>query len=198
MKKRKGPGPEVGTVYKDAAEIKHLLIGATIDLLKSGVSVADITARSITSQANLDKMYVSRFFGNKDNLFLATVIELVGTRMSSLIGADVFDAAGSGQIDPQVALAFDLFTYLAKKPDLEPQLRGLAEAVLELYRLQIEKEFGLTGTLAERQAVLGLMALVGYLSVGHLIPVDNREIATWVEGRRELLKLYAERQERTF
>lgn len=198
MKKRKGPGPEVGTVYKDAAEIKHLLIGATIDLLKSGVSVADITARSITSQANLDKMYVSRFFGNKDNLFLATVIELVGTRMSSLIGADIFDAAGSGQIDPQVALAFDLFTYLAKKPDLEPQLRGLAEAVLELYRLQIEKEFGLTGTLAERQAVLGLMALVGYLSVGHLIPVDNREIATWVEGRRELLKLYAERQEKTF
>ncbi len=198
MKKRKGPGPEVGTVYKDAAEIKHLLIGATIDLLKSGVSVADITARSITSQANLDKMYVSRFFGNKDNLFLATVIELVGTRMSSLIGADVFDAAGSGQIDPQVALAFDLFTYLAKKPDLEPQLRGLAETVLGLYRLQIEKEFGLTGTLAERQAVLGLMALVGYLSVGHLIPVDNREIATWVEGRRELLKLYAERQERTF
>ena len=53
----------------------------------------------------------------------------------------------------------------------------------------IEKEFGLSGELATRQAVLGLMAMVGYLSTGHLLPVKVRDIATWLGSRQEVLKV---------
>ncbi len=85
-------------------------------------------------------------------------------------------------------LAFSLFTYLAKKPDLEQQLRGLTEAVLNAYRRQVENEFGLSGEPAIQQAVLGLMAMVGFLSTGHLLPVDLRDITKWLESRPDVLR----------
>lgn len=55
--------------------------------------------------------------------------------------------------------------------------------------VDIEKEFGLSGELATRQAVLGLMAMVGFLSTGHLLPVEVRDIATWLGSRQEVLKV---------
>lgn len=188
MAKKKKPGPALGTTYDDADAIRLSLVKATIKLLRGGTLVSDLTSIAITNCAKVDKMYVRRFFGDQDHLFLASIIHLVETQ-SSLAGASLFKANSSASINPDVVLAFSLFTHLAKKPDLQPQLRGLAKAVLGALTVDIEKEFGLSGKLATQQAVLGLMAMVGFLSTGHLLPVKVRDIAKWLGSRQEVLKV---------
>jgi len=187
MPKKRKPGPALGTTYDNADAIKLSLVKATIKLLRSGTLVGDLTSIAITDCAKVDKMYVRRFFGDRDHLFLASILHLVETQ-SSLVGTSLFRANNSTRINPDVVLAFSLFTYLAKKPDLEPQLRGLTEAVLNAYRRQVENEFGLSGEPATQQAVLGLMAMVGFLSTGHLLPVDLRDITKWLESRPDVLR----------
>lgn len=191
MAKRKKPGPPVGATYDSADVTKLKLINATIKLLRKGKPVSQLTALEITKCAKVDKMYVRRFFGDRDRLYLETILHIATSR-PSLIGAALFNSGQSGSVDPDVVLAFTLFTHLARNPEFEPQLLGLAEAVLNSYQHQIEKEFGLSGELATRQAVLGLMALIGFLTTGHLLPVDQRDIAKWLESRRDVLRILAQ------
>lgn len=191
MAKKKKPGPALGTTYNDADTIRLSLVKATIKLLRGGTLVSDLTSIAITNCAKVDKMYVRRFFGDRDRLYLETILHIATSR-PSLIGAALFNSGQSGSVDPDVVLAFTLFTHLARNPEFEPQLLGLAEAVLNSYQHQIEKEFGLSGELATRQAVLGLMALIGFLTTGHLLPVDQRDIAKWLESRRDVLRILAQ------
>lgn len=186
--KRKKPGPARGTVYQDADAIKNRLVSAAIKLLRQGTSIDDLTSLAITKCAKVDKMYVGRYFGSQDHLLFAATMQLLFTRTEPIIGTTVFRTKGSSNVDPEVVLLFQLYTHLARNPQLEPQLRILAESVLATYQNQLVDKYGLTRKAAARQAVLGLMAFVGYMSTGHLLPVPSSEIVGWVSGRSQRLK----------
>lgn len=182
--RRAKPGPRAGSKYQSAEQIKLALIDATENLLSEGIVVASLSLRQITQRAGVDKMYVNRYFGDLDGLLLAVIQNLLATRMRSLISSDVFTL---GRADATVIHAFEIYVHLARNQQLEPQLRQLAAAVLAVYKGQLREVFGLDDAAAMREAVIGLVWLVGYLSVGHLLPIAPSEIDDLMANRRSQL-----------
>lgn len=182
---RPRPGPQPGSTYRSAEVIKDLLVTSTIRLLDEGVAVAHLSARSVTDRAGVDKMYVNRFFGNLDHLLLAVVEHLLSVRMRSLISSDVFV---TGAVDSNVIHAFRIFVFLANNEDMQPELHLLGQLVVDVYSAQMREEFGLNADEAVREAVVGLMWMVGYLSVGHLLALPPEEVVGWMNLRREQLR----------
>lgn len=185
---RRKPGPVTGTTYRSADETKRLLIDSVERLLHDGIPVGRITARAVTDGAGVDKMYVTRYFGGLDNLFLAVIEDLLAVRMRSMISSDVFVPGGDGRIDRSVEHAFSVYIHLAGNEVLTAQLEALAATVVAVYSAQMVAEFGLTPAEAEREAMIGLVWIVGYLTVGHLLPVQPHEVARWMGVRREQLR----------
>jgi len=182
--RRAKPGPRAGSNYQSAEQIKQALIDAVENLLSEEIPVSIITSRKVTERAGLDKMYVNRYFGDLDRLLLAVIQNLLATRMRSLISSDVFTL---GRADANVVRAFEIYVHLARNQQLEPQLRELAVAVLAVYKGQLRESFGLDDAAAMREAVIGLVWLVGYLSVGHLLPIAPSEIDDLMANRRSQL-----------
>jgi len=182
--RRAKPGPRAGSKYQSAEQIKLALIDATGNLLSEGIVVASLSSRQITQRAGVDKMYVNRYFGDVGGLLLAVIQNLLATRMRSLISSDVFTL---GRADANVIHAFEIYVHLARNQQLEPQLRQLAAAVLAVYKGQLREVFGLDDAAAIREAVIGLVWLVGYLSVGHLLPIAPSEIDDLMANRRSQL-----------
>ena len=181
----KRPGPAVGTTYRTADQTKRLLLDAVEKLLDEGVPVGRITAREVTETAGVDKMYVRRFFGGLDLLLLSVIEDLLAVRLPSMISSDVFVPGGDGRINSAVEQAFAVYLHLAGNEVLTPQLESLARTVLEVYSGQLSREFGLDRPESEREAIVGLVWIVGYLSVGHLLPVSPNEVTRWMSSRRE-------------
>lgn len=186
--RRKKPGPATGTTYRSAEETKRLLIDSVERLLDEGVPVARITARAVTEAAGVDKMYVSRFFGGLHHLLLAVIEDLLAVRMKSMISSDVFVPGGDGRVDRPVEQAFALYVHLAGDDVLHPELRTLASVVVNVYAEQMRREFNLTPAESEREAMVGLVWIVGYLQVGHLLPVEPTAVAQWMSLRRGELR----------
>lgn len=147
--------------------------------------MSHLSARSVTDRAGVDKMYVNRFFGNLDHLLLAVVEHLLSVRMRSLISSDVFV---TGAVDSNVIHAFRIFVFLANNEDMQPELHLLGQLVVDVYSAQMREEFGLNADEAVREAVVGLMWMVGYLSVGHLLALPPEEVVGWMNLRREQLR----------
>ena len=183
--RRAKPGPRAGSKYQSAEQIKQALIDAVENLLSEGIPVSIITSRKVTERAGLDKMYVNRYFGDLDALLLAVIQNLLATRMRSLISSDVFVL---GRTDANVVRAFEIYSHIARDQQLEPQLRQLAASILAVYKGQLRESFGLDDAEAMRQAVIGLVWFVGYLSVGHLLPVAPTEIDDLMANRRSQLR----------
>ncbi|NBN96968.1 MAG: hypothetical protein EBV41_04980 [Actinobacteria bacterium] len=195
MNRRKSPpkrsrrrGPRVGTTYKSAADIKRLLVEAVQGLLARGVPVSELTGKMVTEEAGVDKMYVRRFFGSLDLLLLAALEDLLVRRMRSLISSDLFDPMAGGAIDSRAGHAFQLFSHLAPNKDLQPRLAAVGTAVVSVFGQQLRGEFGLSEDVAKREAIVGLLLGVGYLSVGHLMPTSALNVLDWLSTRRESLR----------
>ena len=187
-KRSKRRGPRVGTTYRNADESKRLLVEAVQGLLAHGVPVAKITGKMATDEAGVDKMYIRRYFGSIDHLLLEALEDLLVRRMRSLISSDVFDPQAGGAIDSRAVHAFQLFSHLAPNKDLEPRLSAVGAAVISVFGGQLRGEFGLSEDVAKREAIVGLLLGVGYLSVGHLMPTSAPNVLDWLSTRREALR----------
>jgi len=51
----------------------------------------------------------------------------------------------------------------------------------------MQSEFGLTAKQAEGEAITGLLWLIGYLSIYHVMPYSVKEVSGWMENRRKHL-----------
>lgn len=187
-KRSKRRGPRVGTTYRNADESKRLLVEAVQGLLARGVPVSELTGKMVTDEAGVDKMYIRRFFGSLDHLLLDALEDLLLHRMRSLISSDVFDPQAGGTIDNRVVHAFQLFSHLAPNRLLQPRLAAVGDAVISAYSGQLRSEFGLAETVAQREAIVGLLWVVGFLSVGHLMPMAASEVLEWLSLRRQALR----------
>jgi AcrR family transcriptional regulator len=187
-KTRVRPGPPRGTTYRSVDHTKQLLVDAVLRLLDDQVPVGTMTGTLITATAGVDKMYIRRYFGGLDNLLLSTLEELLAKRMKSLISTNVFDPVAGGRIDARIAQAFEIFGHLSANPELTPRLREVGEVVVHVYARQLREEFNLSEAEATREAIGGLLWVVGYLSVGHLMPMRQSEVLDWLSMRREGLR----------
>ena len=179
------PGPTTGVAYKDAEEIRAILIASTYDLINSGHPVQSLTARLVTQTAGLDKMYVNRFFKNLDELLYAVLEDIFTNRTPTFIISKDFN---SENLDPLLFNAFKIYGYLAGVPVFEEKLRVVAEVLLNAYSQQIQDMFGLEKSLAVRESRVGLMLMVGFLSVGHLMPLLPEGVSRWAESREAFLR----------
>lgn len=178
------PGPQVGTSYLSADENRSQLLEAALEIIASGVPVHSITAMSVTQRAKVDKMYVNRYFGTLDHLLLAVVEDLVSNRLASLIGKSLFNVA---KVNENVEFAFRIAIHLANNPEMESSLRDFGVALIELYSRQLQQEFSMDTSTAMTEARIGLLILVGYLTIGHLIPFSPNDVEKWIKARHTSL-----------
>jgi AcrR family transcriptional regulator len=178
------PGPEVGTSYLSADENRSQLLEAALEIIASGVPVHLITAMSVTQRAKVDKMYVNRYFGTLDHLLLAVVEDLLSNRLTSLIGKSIFNVA---KVNESVEFAFRIAIHLANNPEMETSLREFGVALVELHSRQLREEFSLDTPTSIVEARIGLLILVGYLTIGHLVPFSPNEVDKWIKTRHTSL-----------
>jgi AcrR family transcriptional regulator len=179
------PGPTTGVAYKDADEIRAILIASTYELINSGHPVQSLTARLVTQTAELDKMYVNRFFKNLDELLYAVLEDIFTNRTPTFVISKDFSLEN---LDPLLVNAFKIYGYLAGVPVFEEKLRVVAEVLLHLFSQQLQDTFGLEKSLAVRESRVGLMLMVGFLSVGHLMPLLPEGVSRWAESREAFLR----------
>ena len=179
------PGPTTGAAYKDADEIRALLIASTYELIKSGHPVQSLTARLVTQTAGLDKMYVNRFFKNLDELLYAVLEEIFTKQTQTFVISKAFDLE---KLSPVIVNAFHIYGYLAGVPVFQEKLSVLAEVLLNALSQQLQDAFGLEKSVAVRESRIALMMMVGFLSVGHLMPLRSGDISRWAEWREASMR----------
>lgn len=177
-------GPKRGTEYVSAEESRSKIIDAAIDLLDSESQIHKISARKITEHAEVDKMYVNHFFGNTDNLWVSVLEHLLVSRMASLTSSEIFSFS---KLNNNVVLAFRIYIHVRDNPDLVSDLQRMTSQILALVGAQMQSEFGLTAKQAEGEAITGLLWLIGYLSIYHVMPYSVKEVSGWMENRRKHL-----------
>lgn len=177
-------GPKRGTEYVSAEESRSKIIDAAIDLLNSESQIHKISARKITEHAEVDKMYVNHFFGNTDNLWVSVLEHLLVSRMASLTSSEIFSFS---KLNNNVVLAFRIYIHVRDNPDLVSDLQRMTSQILALISTQMQSEFGLTAKQAEGEAITGLLWLIGYLSIYHVMPYSVKEVSGWMENRRKHL-----------
>ena len=187
-KTRTRPGPPRGTVYRSVDHTKQLLVDAILRLLDDELPVSSITGTAVTEAAGVNKMYIRRYFGSLDNLLLAALEEILSRRITSLISSKVFDPVAGGRVDVRIAQAFEIFSHLSTNQELIPRLREVGTLVVDVYARQLRDEFNLTESEATREAIGGLLWVVGYLTVGHLMPMQTHEVLDWLSLRRSSLR----------
>jgi hypothetical protein len=52
--------------------------------------------------------------------------------------------------------------------------------------------FGLEKSVAVRESRIGLMLMVGFLSVGHLMPLRSGDVSRWAEWREAFMRSLGE------
>ena len=121
------PGPTTGVAYKDADEIRAILIASTYDLINSGHPVQSLTARLVTQSAELDKMYVNRFFKNLDELLYAVLEDIFTKRTPTFVISKDFssedvsmcwklnDAGVKIYIDPSIIVGHEKSTIIRER-----------------------------------------------------------------------------------
>jgi hypothetical protein len=72
-------------------------------------------------------------------------------------------------------------------PSLAEDLQRITTQILALISTQMQSEFGFTAKQAEAEAILGLLWLIGYLSIYHVMPYSVSEVSGWMEKRRKHL-----------
>lgn len=179
------PGPTTGVAYKDADEIRAILIASTYELINSGHPVQSLTARLVTQTAGLDKMYVNRFFKNLDELLYAVLEDIFTKRTPTFVISNEFDPEN---LNPLIFNAFHIYGYLAGVPVFEEKLSVLAEVLLNDHSQQLQDTFGLEKSVAVRESRIGLMLMVGFLSVGHLMPLRSGDVSRWAEWREAFMR----------
>ncbi|MEY3582148.1 MAG: hypothetical protein RLZ02_1101 [Actinomycetota bacterium] len=177
-------GPKRGTEYVSAEESRSKIIDAAIDLLNSESQIHKISARKITEHAEVDKMYVNHFFGNTDNLWVAVLEHLLVSRMAALTAPEIFSFS---KLNENVVLAFRIYIHVRDNPSLAEDLQRITTQILALISAQMQSEFGFTAKQAEAEAILGLLWLIGYLSIYHVMPYSVKEVSGWMENRRKHL-----------
>jgi AcrR family transcriptional regulator len=175
-------GPKRGTEYVSADESRSKIIGAAIGLLESESQIHKISARKITEHAEVDKMYVNHFFGNTDNLWVSVLEHLLVSRMASLTSSEIFSFS---KLNNNVLLAFRIYIHVRDNPDLASDLQRMTSQILAIVGAQMQSEFGLTAKQAEGEAITGLLWLIGYLSISHIMPYSVEEVSGWMENRRK-------------
>jgi AcrR family transcriptional regulator len=180
----KKPVPAVGFSNLTAEKIRTQLLAAALEIVESEVPVHQITAISVTQRAGVDKLYVNRYFGTLDQLLLAVVEDLVANRMASLIGSSIMSVA---TVNMNIVHAFRIAIHLANNPQMETPLREFGVTLINLYSHQLQEEFTMDASESMTEARIGLLILVGYLTVGHLLPLVPDDVQKWMSARRESL-----------
>lgn len=175
-------GPKRGTKYVSAEENRSIIIESAIELLEAEDQIHKISARKITENAGVDKMYVNRIFGNTDNLWVSVLEYLLVSRMASLTSSEIFSFS---KLNQNVVLAFRIYIHVRNNPDLAADLQRMTTQILTLVGAQMQSEFGLTAKQAEGEAITGLLWLIGYLSISHIMPYSVEEVSGWMENRRK-------------
>ena len=175
-------GPKRGTEYVSADESRSKIIRAAIEMLESESQIHKISARQITEHAEVDKMYVNHFFGNTDNLWVSVLEHLLVSRMASLTSSEIFSFS---KLNNNVVLAFRIYIHVRDNPDLASDLQRMTSQILALVGAQLQSEFGLTAKQAEGEAITGLLWLIGYLSISHIMPYSVEEVSGWMDTRRK-------------
>lgn len=175
-------GPKRGTEYVSADESRSKIIRAAIEMLESESQIHKISARQITEHAEVDKMYVNHFFGNTDNLWVSVLEHLLVSRMASLTSSEIFSFS---KLNNNVVLAFRIYIHVRDNPDLASDLQRMTSQILALVGAQMQSEFGLTAKQAEGEAITGLLWLIGYLSISHIMPYSVEEVSGWMDTRRK-------------
>jgi AcrR family transcriptional regulator len=175
-------GPKRGTEYVSADESRSKIIRAAIEMLESESQIHKISARKITEHAEVDKMYVNHFFGNTDNLWVSVLEHLLVSRMASLTSSEIFSFS---KLNNNVVLAFRIYIHVRDNPDLASDLQRMTSQILALVGAQMQSEFGLTAKQAEGEAITGLLWLIGYLSISHIMPYSVEEVSGWMDTRRK-------------
>lgn len=127
-------------------------------------------------------MYVNHFFQNTDNLWISVLEHLLVSRMASLTSSEIFSFS---KLNKNVVLAFRIYIHIRDNPDLAADLQRLITQILALVRTQMQSEYGLTAQQAEGEAITGLLWLIGYLSMSHVMPYSEEEVSGWMENRRK-------------
>lgn len=179
------PGPTTGGTYKDADEIRALLIASTYELIESGHPVRSLTSRLVTQTAGLDKMYVNRFFKNLDGLLYAVLEDIFTKQTQTFFSLKAFV---SENLNPLIVNAFQIYGHLAGVPVFEEKLSVLAEVLLNAISQQLQDTFGLEESVAVRESRIGLLMMVGFLSIGHLIPLRSEGVSRWAEWREAYMR----------
>lgn len=180
------PGPSNGVAYKDADEIRAILVATTCKLIGSGHPVQSLTARLVTQTAGLDKMYVNRFFKNLDELLYAVLEDIFTNQNPTLVMSKNFNFLQN--LDPLLSISFHIYRYLAGVPVFEEKLSMLIDVVLNVYSQQLQDTYGLEESVAVRESRINLMLMVGFLSIGHLMPFRSQDVSRWAESREAFLR----------
>ena len=175
-------GPSRGTQYVSAETTRSKIINSALVLLEADEEIHKISARRITEHAQVDKMYINHFFRNTDNLWVSVLEHLLVSRMASLTSSEIFSFS---KLNHNVVLAFRIYIHVRDNPDLASDLQRMTSQILALVGAQMQSEFGLTAKQAEGEAITGLLWLIGYLSISHIMPYSVEEVSGWMENRRK-------------
>jgi AcrR family transcriptional regulator len=175
-------GPNRGTQYVSAETTRSKIINSALVLLEADEEIHKISARRITEHAQVDKMYINHFFGKLAKLWVNVLEHLLVDKMSSLTSSDIF---AFSKLNNNVVLAFRIYIHVRNNAEVQPELKRMTYQVLQLVGSQLQSEFGLSAKQAEGEAITGLLWLIGYLSISHIMPYPVEEVSGWMDTRRK-------------
>lgn len=167
---------------------REKMILAVYELVCNGMAVSSISGHAVTEYCSVDKMYVSRYFGDLPGLYLATIEYLLTVRMNSMISTDVFPMEAEMNLDPNIEVAFKLATFMSGQREHKERLTEIGRIVTAVYAKQLETNFGVDESRAIQEAKFGLMFIAGFLSIGNLLELDSRVLQDFLDRRRVDLK----------
>lgn len=173
----------MGNVSKVNTRTK--MIQAVCHLMDDGVAIGEISGIAITEHCSVDKMYISRYFGDLAGLFMETVQYLLSEEVRSMMSVDVFPIKESFFVDPNIEKAFKLAVFLSGHEAYADRLSQLGQNVAAVRAKQLQDTFGLSPSRAIKEAKLGIMLMAGYLSFGRALNLDRQSMQEFFDLRNE-------------
>jgi len=161
------------------------MIQAVCHLMDDGVAIGEISGVAVTDYCSVDKMYISRYFGDLAGLFMETVQYLLSEGARSMMSVDVFPIKESFFVDPNIEKAFRLATSLSGNEAYAERLSQLGQNVVAVRAKQLQETFGLSPSRAIKEAKLGIMLMAGYLSFGKALNLDRQSMQEFFDLRDE-------------
>lgn len=172
---------KMGNVSKD--ETRKRMMRAVCDLMDQGLPIGEISGILVTEFCSVDKMYVSRYFGDLAGLLMESIQFLLTEEMHSMISDDVFPVEGSFVVHPHIEKAFKLATYLSGQGVNADGLAQIAKVVSAVYARQLEERFGLRPSQALREAKFGILFIAGFLSFGNALDLGHDAMQAFFDQR---------------